>query len=430
MTAPRAGPARPVAPGRAHPVAIAVSTLALMFAGGMALAYPAYLGLMFRSHAWILVSNGRPAITDFLVFWLAGASALRGAAAAAYDPHLLHVAEVAAAGHEFSHHLPWRYSPLFLFVAAALALLPYVTAFLVWVGATLAVFSLAIFRIAGSRLGLVLACATPAVFINAICGQNGPLTAALIGAVLWCLERKSVLTGGATLSLKESWLPAGILLALLTYKPQFGVLFPLVLVAGGYWRTLICAAVATAAGILLCWAAFGAGTLYAFVHFLPITSNDLLVHGQNGFNNLQTVYGLVRWSGFGNLAGWVAQGAVICATATALLWLWRRPVPFALKAAAFATATLLATPHLYIYDFAILIVSFAFLYHQRAFDMLEVAAIAVANFLIGAFLFFPTPIGLVAVAIAVAMIARRVIQEEGAPRAVTHFAQFSTPQFS
>lgn len=427
---PRAGPARPIVPDRAHPVASGVNTLALILAGGMALAYPAYLGLMFRSHAWILAANGRPAITDFLVFWLAGSSALHGAAAATYDPHFLHVAEVAATGHEFLHHLPWRYSPIFLFVAAALALLPYLTAFLVWVGVTLAIFSVAMSRIAGSRLGIVLACATPAVFINAICGQNGPLTGALIGAVLWCLEKRPALMGGATLYLEESWLPAGILLALLTYKPQFGVLFPLILVAGGYWRTLICAAIATAAGGLLCWAAFGADTWRAFLHFLPITSNDLLVHGQNGFNNLQTAYGLVRWSGFGNLAGWVAQGAVICAAAAALLWLWRRPIPFALKAAAFATATLLATPHLYIYDFAVLIVSFAFLYRQRAFDMLEVAAIAIANLCIGAFLFFPTPIGLVAVVIAVAMIARRVLQEERVSRAVANFAQVPAPQFA
>src|SRR5438876_5246663 len=39
---------------------INAGTLASMLAGGMALAYPAYLGLMFRSHDLILDAHGRP----------------------------------------------------------------------------------------------------------------------------------------------------------------------------------------------------------------------------------------------------------------------------------------------------------------------------------------------------------------------------------
>jgi len=151
-------------------------------------------------------------------------------------------------------------------------------------------------------------------------------------------------------------------------------------------------------------------TLPAFLHFLPITSNALLVHGENGFNKLQTVYGLVRWLGFGNGAGWLAQGIVIVSAAAAVLWLWKRDLPYALKAAALASAILLATPHLYVYDFTVLMVSFAFLYRQRAFDTLEVLGIAAANLCIGAFLFVPAPIGLAAILIAVAIIGRRIVE--------------------
>jgi hypothetical protein len=175
--------------------------------------------------------------------------------------------------------------------------------------------------------------------------------------------------------------------------------------------------VTTAALILASWAAFGAAALVAFVHFLPITTNTLLVHGANGFNKLQTVYGLVRSLGYGNGAGWAAQTVVILVPAGLLLWLWRREVPFALKAAALAVATLLVTPHLYAYDFAVLAVSFAFLYRHHPFDLLDMAGIALANLCIGLFLFFPSPIGLASVAIAGALIARRVV----------HAMQHSTP---
>ena len=371
--------------------------LATAAACGLALAYPAYLGLMFRSHDWILGPGGRPLITDFLVFHLAGAAALQGAAASAYIPQLHHAAEVAAIGHAFAGQLPWRNSPLFFFVAAALALLPYFWAFVVWVAGSLAVYSLVVSRITRARLALLLACATPAVFINAICGQNGALTAALIGASLLSLERRPVVSG--------------VLIGLLSYKPQFGVLFPLVLIAGGYWMTLATAAATCAAATAGSALVFGSDTLRAFLHYLPITSNEILVHGINGFNKLQTAYGLARWLGFGNDAAWGGQTVLICLLVAGIFWLWRRDAPFALKAAALPVATLLATPHLFMYDFPLLAVSFAFLYRQRSFDGIEFAAVGLANLFIGAFLFFPTPVGLAALATALALIVRRVLRE-------------------
>src|ERR1700686_249571 len=95
------------APDKRSLPALNVSIVASALAGGLALAYPAYLVLMFRSHDWIIAAHGRPAITDFLVFWLAGKVALQGAAATAYDPTIHHALEVAAAGHKFAGQLPW-----------------------------------------------------------------------------------------------------------------------------------------------------------------------------------------------------------------------------------------------------------------------------------------------------------------------------------
>jgi hypothetical protein len=370
--------------------------LATAAAASFALAYPICLWLMFRTHDWIVGANSRPAVTDFMVFWLAGHLALKGAAATAYVPQLHHAAEVAMSGHSFAGQLPWRNSPLFFFVAAPLALLPYVWAFVVWVAGSLAVYSLAVSRIARSQLALVLACATPAVFLNALCGQNGTLTAALMGAALLCLERRPIMSG--------------ILIGLLSYKPQFGILFPVILIAGAYWRTVIAAAVTCLAGMLASTLVFGTETMRAFLHYLPITSNEILVHGVNGFNKLQTTYGFVRWLGLGNDIAWTAQTGLICILAVALFWLWRRDVPFALKAAALPVATLLVTPHLFMYDFPLLAVSFAFLYRERAFDRVEFWSIGLANLCMGAFLFLPVPIGLVALATAMGLIVRRVLQ--------------------
>jgi arabinofuranan 3-O-arabinosyltransferase len=383
-----------------------IRAVASMVGGGLALAYPVYLGLMFRTHDWILNAQGtRPGVTDFLEVWVAGRSALKGDAAAAYDPKLHHLAQVAVAGHEFHHYLWWHYPPLFLFVAAGLAMIPYTAAFIGWLSGTLALYGAAIAAIARSRSAGLLACATPAVFINAIGGQSGPLNAALIGAALLFVEERPIVSG--------------IFLGLLTYKPQFGILFPLVLAATGRWRAFASASIAAVAGIAASWMVFGGASFAAFLHFMPLASHSILVRGDNGWYNLQSVYGLMRWLGFTNEAGWIVQAVCLTLAAATMILVWRRDLPFPLKAAALATASLLATPYLYIYDFTILIVAFAFLHRHRPFDLGELAGIVAVNICIGIFLFRPSPIGLVAAAITAILVARRLAHAAARPNPVS-----------
>src|SRR5438105_147271 len=66
-------------------------------------------------------------------------------------------------------------------------------------------------------------------FSNVGHGQNGFLTATLLGGGLIFLERRPIL--------------AGVLLGLLAYKPQFGLLIPLVLLATGRWTAIAAATV-------------------------------------------------------------------------------------------------------------------------------------------------------------------------------------------
>jgi hypothetical protein len=190
-----------------------------------------------------LAGARQPIANDFVNVWAAGRLVLDGHAAAAYDWTLHREVEVAAVGHEFEGYYSWHYPPTVLFVAAALASLPYLVAALIWLAVTLPAYVAAGRAIVGERIGILLACAFPGVVWNISAGQNGFLTAALIGGALASLPRRPII--------------AGILLGLLTYKPQFGLLFPLVLLLEGYWRVLAAAA-ATAAVMVA--ASFALGT--------------------------------------------------------------------------------------------------------------------------------------------------------------------------
>ncbi|HSZ10998.1 MAG TPA: glycosyltransferase family 87 protein [Rhizomicrobium sp.] len=367
----------------------------------LALAYAVFLAGSTLQGFWLVDGSGQIIANDFVNVWAGGKLALEGHAAAAYDWTLHREVEVAAVGHNFEGYYGWHYPPTFLFVAAALAALPYLAAEVVWLAVTLPIYVATVRAIIGERLGIVLACAFPGVIWNISAGQNGFLTAALLGGILVNLTRRPLI--------------AGVCLGLLAYKPQFGILFPLVLALDGRWRAIASASVTAALMMIASWLAFGAETWRAFFHSIPHTTQAVLVQGEAGFNKLQSVFGLVRWLGGGVDAGWIGQFSVLAIAAIATLWLWRRDVPFALKAAALALSSLLATPYLYVYDFPVLAIALGFLARQRAFDALEKMAVVAASLSIIVFLGFSAPIGLVAIALVAALIVRRVTRLAEAP---------------
>ncbi|HEX4156927.1 MAG TPA: glycosyltransferase family 87 protein [Rhizomicrobium sp.] len=374
---------------------------AVAIAAGLAFAWLGCLAAMWSQHLWILDAQGKPIFTDFLEVWVAGRTALHGAAAAAYDPVLHHAAQAAAVGHALQGFLWWHYPPLFLLVAAALALLPYLVAFIVWSAATLACYAAIVAAIARSRMAALVACGLPAVFVNTVVGQNGCFTAVLIGGALLNLETRPIF--------------AGMFLGLLTYKPQMGLLFPIVLLATGRWRSFVSAGIVAAFAIAVPWYVFGEDTFRAFLRFLPRASDSLLTHGDAGWNKLQTVYGLARWLGCANLPAALLQATVTFAVAVAVVRLWRRDVTFGLKAAAMATAVFAVTPYLYMYDFPILAAPLAFLFRDREFDRVELAGVALANLCLLAFAcgVVAIPIGPLAIGAVGAIIVRRATQRSG-----------------
>ena len=297
---------------------------------------------------WLLDKGGRLADSDFVDVWAAGRLALDGQAAAAWDWAIHREAEVAALGHDFPGNYGWHYPPPYLFVAAALATLPYLVALLGWLAVTLPLYVAAVRAIMGERLGILIACAFPAVMWNMLVGQNGFLTAALIGLMLLTLDTRPI--------------AAGVLLGLLTYKPQFGILFPIVLAANGQWRVIAAASVTTAALVAASAAVFGVAAWSAFFTWLPATSEIILGDGRAGLNKLQSLFGVLRWLGFSTTAAFIAQGLLIASCAVALVMITRdRRSPSEVKAAALATGALLATPYLYMYDFPVLMIPLAFL---------------------------------------------------------------------
>jgi hypothetical protein len=396
-----------------------------LVAYGLLIAYAAGLAYLFGTANGLNDAIGRPLGTDFSNVYAAGTLVLDGEPQAPFDPALQYAREQAIFGAATPFY-GWHYPPFFLFVAAALALMPYKLALVVWQGATLALYLVALRAIvtrsdvdppvgspsAGAAgigadpLWLVLALAFPAVFVNLGHGHNGFLTAALIGAALFSLDRRPLL--------------AGLLLGLIAYKPQFGILFPLVLAATGRWRTFAAAAATVAVLALITTLAFGASVWDAFLASMHFTRTVVLEAGETGWHKIQSVFSLVRmWGGPVALA-YAVQSGVTLLLAAALVWLWRAQVDFALKAAALIIAAILATPYSLDYDMTVLAPAIAFLavnglrhgfapYEKTALAVLWIAPLVARSLAQAALL----PVGVLSMAVMLGLIFHRAAQETG-----------------
>lgn len=351
-----------------------------------------YLATAWVEGSWLIGADGKNIFNDFTTIWAAGKMALGGHAAQAYDWAQLKPVDESIVG-PVSGYLGWPYPPTFLLVASALALLPYISAFFVWVFGTFVAYVVVIRAIIGDRIGYFLAAAFPGLIANFMVGQTAFVSAALIGGTLTLMDTQPV------------W--AGVLLGLLTYKPHFGLLFPIALAVSGRWKVFFTAGAVAVVMASISWMVFGTASWEAFA---PGLGHALVADGSADWGKMQTMFGLVHALGGGDTLAWSVQIAVATACAGVIAVLWRSDVAYDIKAAALGVATLLATPHLLTYDLVVLAVPLAFLFRfGRAHGFLpyETAGMALACLLILSFPFVEAPVCIAAILVVAAMVANR-----------------------
>jgi arabinofuranan 3-O-arabinosyltransferase len=350
----------------------------------------------YFSHWWIFDENGLGIPTDFVNVWSAGKLVLEGHPALAYDWDIQKQVQVAVLGQSYPGNFAWHYPPSFLLVASLLALFPYAVAYIGWAAISLVPYLAVMRAIVGRPFGLLLGAAFPVVLINTLVGQNGFLTASLIGGTLYLMPTRPLLSG--------------ICLGLLSYKPQYGLLFPLVLIAASQWKVFITAGVVAVAMALGSWLAFGTESWQAFFHWMPMFSQAFLTEGRAPWGKMQSIFAVVRYFGGSEPLGWVLQWIMSGAVAVLLALMWRSRVSYPLKAAALAAGTLLITPYLFLYDLMVLAIPVAFLVRiglTRGFERHELPALGLAAALLFFYPLAGAPTGFVATLIVSGLIARR-----------------------
>gem|GEM_PF-1187016 len=318
-------------------LAIAIYEWAVVFT---TLPYPGRIGL-----------NHNTLGTDWMVLYGAIRSVLDGNASLIFDGDRFTGFLNTAFAQWLSKPLefrPWAYPSSFLLLLLPFAPMGFFGSYLAFqaISAGLMAFVVRVNAASAASAGLVLAIAllSPGAAFNVIYGQLGFLIVALIVGGLGLLETRPVLSG--------------LVLGLLTMKPQFCILVPLALIAAGQWRALWAAgssalAIAVVSGLVFGWD--------LWMRWYPVIIENLvnpnakwIEYGRLWGNSVYAcVYllGAPPWlaSAIQFLAIIVAAGSVVLA--------FRSRLSVMEKTAVLLAATILAAPHCGPYDQVLLVVA-------------------------------------------------------------------------
>ncbi|MDQ0325243.1 hypothetical protein J2R99_001092 [Rhodopseudomonas julia] len=355
-------------------------------------------------------STNHPGGGDFVVFYVASELILQGHIRDLYDPATFSQTIIDRYGSDYE--MRWLYPPHFLFFIAPIAKLPYLAAWAGFMAASFA-FLAAIGRIVWGKRDIVFwLLVAPSTFLGVLLGQMCFLVGGLLIGSIFLWDRKPIL--------------AGILLGLLTIKPQYGVLIPLVLLLEGRWRVIFVASVTALVMIGVSVLVFGTAPWQAFLFGMDGANSDILTTASKKFLGLQmSVFGSARLLGADlATAAWLqglsALFAVVALVATTLSGAQRDT-----KIAMLVTATYLVSPYVLFYDLVASTFVALWLYFGKEreeppnvlFSMLLifVACLSFVNGATVAIGFGSGPIAFLALAIALLLRARAETGRNGQP---------------
>ncbi len=299
--------------------------------------------------------NGFLLGTDFLSFWAASNLLHHGGSAYDAAAHIAQQREIYPGQKGFT---AFFYPPPFLLICWPIAAFGYLPALAIWLVTTGAAYAFAVRAWLG-RLPWYAFAAFPPVWYTITHGQTSFLLAALLGGACWLIAGKRGFLGG-------------VLLGLAVFKPQFGLLFPLVLIASRQWRALAGAGLSAVSVSLLATLAFGPQIWGEWLGVMS-AAQTAMGSGVIGFAKMQSPLAAARLLGAGpDLANALQLGVTFIVAAVLAHRAWRYGFTLDLGAALLVGA-LLATPFVLDYDLTLLAFPLALMASRAALPLERIA---------------------------------------------------------
>lgn len=289
-------------------------------------------------HLRYVSSQGQILANDYAIYRFAAHLLWQGDLVTLFDPQKFFAAHEAALGTAVGF-TPFPYPPSALWVVAPLEFLPGFLGPLVWLGVPFVALAWLVAHHASRPWHVALALLfAPAVLGNLAAGQNGFLSGALLCGGLLLLKPRPIL--------------AGILIGLLSFKPQLGILLPFILLAGGHYRTFIAASAVTIGLVLASLLLFGTEPWRIYFE-VAMPSHRAFLESGGGFAilTMPSVFNAGRLLGLPTAINYALQGAAAVATIAACTWLFsRRAIDPDMKIPVALVGIFLVTPYCSGYD--------------------------------------------------------------------------------
>ena len=283
---------------------------------------------------------------DFQYFYTIGSLARTHHADSLYDFGAVHRAQVALVPESESVNYVPVYPPQTALIFEPLSILSYRLAMFVWIAITVALFA-AIVRSAWRPVARWL---DDPVFVAAAAAAFPPFWSLVTHGQTTIVILTGFWGGWLALERKRPFL-AGAAFGLLLLKPQFAIPLAVVVLACGEWAMLFGAVASIAvqtAGVALL---LGPSVLKAYAAFVPVMlrNSDLLEPRPYQMHSLSTLTRLLpSWL---DLPLWGLLAALVLAYTVKA---WRSDAPLRVRLGVVILASVLVSPHLTVYDAAIL----------------------------------------------------------------------------
>lgn len=307
---------------------------------------------------------------DFANYWMAGQMTMAGMQQDLFSFPVYYGHLEATFGANYPIH-NWGYPPHFLLLLWPLGLLSYKPALVVFLAATFALFVLAAFvfrRVYAPQSSVTLL--VLAIFgyslMMVFTTQNGFLTGALLLFGLAWMKSRPV--------------AAGLAFALLTIKPQLGLLIPVLLLLDRNWRAIGWSAAFTVALVALSAACYGIQSWTSYLTETLAYQRSVMTDWSGIFLRMMpTMFASMRTLGYTPDTAYVVQWPFSILGAAAVFWAWRWQTDPLQRIFTLACGTFVISPYAFNYDMGALAVIAALLVGSQPlsrFALIMVSVIA------------------------------------------------------
>jgi hypothetical protein len=292
---------------------------------------------------------------DFLPYYVSGLLASQHRMADLYNiqvtSQLLRKITPASA----AFRLPILYGPQVAAFFEPFARMPFTASALLWVTISILLYSVCCFVIWRScprltpspGMVILLAIAFPPFFHTLVRGQNSALALSFFTAAFLAL-----ISGKRYL--------AGLALGMLIFKPQMAIAALVILLAAAEGKALLGFVTSAAAQLAWAWSLAGTATMIAYISLLG-HARTLLSSIEPSLSDAHCLRAfwdmLLPWPSI-SLALYLISAAFVLALSTLS---WKSRGPLSLRFSSLLIATILVSPHLYVYDLLILAPAFLLL---------------------------------------------------------------------